>query len=236
MSDTLRLLKHPPSVALLIMANNHHNLHLRPEYARVGAPVTVNGAVTEVVIESFDSGNDFIPNIYSNQFTFRYRRLNVADVLGNIRLNLTPPITIAGVVENIAQLSGVVIVEDDFENGLVEEETFILRAKSESLRWVGQTTVVLNQPDVIQPLAQAFPNNVLSGLTPPEFGDDTPLSSVITDLILDGLRYPDGSGSTGIPLQLAVAMKDLNGFDPYSPPVILPEAVTVTDLNGFDPS
>lgn len=195
MSDTLRLLKFSPSVALLIMANNHHNLHLRTEYAKVGPPVAITEDITEVVIESFDSKNDFIPTPYSGSFTFRYRRLNVAEVMGELRLNLTPPLTVGGILASIAQQTGCVIDEDDFENALIETDTFDLVAKPTSLRWVGQTTVVLNKPDEVLSLADAFPNNILNGLTGPDFGTDTPLSLIVLKTRLNGLYYPWGDNT-----------------------------------------
>lgn len=209
MSDTLRLLKFSPSVALLIMANNHHNLHLREEYARVGVPVAITEDITEVVIESFDSKNDFIPTPYTGSFTYRYRRLSVAEVFGELRLNLTPPLTVKGILDNISRLTGVVLEEDDFENALIETDTFELVAQPTSLRWVGQTTVVLNKPGVVLSLADAFPNNILDGLVGPDYGTDTPLSLVIGTLRLDGLYLP---WDDGYPLSKVITKTLLNGL------------------------
>lgn len=190
MSETLRLLKHSPSVALLIMANNYHNLQLRSEYARVINPVAVDETTTTVTIETFDSKNDYIPNLYSGNLTFTYKRLRLEDIFGDMKLNLTPPLTVAGVVQNLSSCSGVEFTEDDYVNALVEGETFVLQSKPESLRWVGAVTIVLNPPGTVVPLSEAFSNNVLDGLSGVYADDQWPADRVITNPILDGLFYP----------------------------------------------
>lgn len=167
MTDTLRLLKFDPAVALLIMANNHFNLHLRAEFASIGPPMIVEGAVTNVVITTHESTDENIYRQHTGQMTYRYNRLHVADVFGGMTLDLTPPITIKGVMNNIALASGLVITDMDFENALVTGSSFILKAKPNSLRWIGETTVTLGEPGTSVLLSDAFSNNVLDGLWPP---------------------------------------------------------------------
>lgn len=171
MSETLRLLKYDPAVALLIMVNDHLNIYLLPEYAKVHSPTAVveGGLATDVTVDTFDSGNDFIPRQYTGSLTYRFNRLSVSEILGTLTLSLTPPVTVAGVMANLAAATGLVITDDDFENGLVETNSFTLTAKPQSLRWVGSTTVMLNEPGELLELAVAFPNNILNGLTPPDF-------------------------------------------------------------------
>lgn len=167
MTDTLRLLKFDPAVALLIMANNHFNLHLRSEFASVGPPQATDDVLTHVVITTHESIDENIYRQHTGQLTYRYNRLQVADVFGGMSLDLTPPITVNGVMNNIALASGLVITDDDFENALITGSSFVLKAKPNSLRWVGETTVTLGEPGVSILLSEAFSNNVLNGLTAP---------------------------------------------------------------------
>lgn len=231
MSETLRLLKYPPSVALLIMANNHFNLMLRPEYAKVSGLTALSESQTQVVIEAFDSKNDFIPSPYTGSFTYRYRRLDVAEVFGELRLNLTPPLTVEGIVSNIASMTGIAIDEDDFENALIETDTFTLVAKAESLRWVGQTTVVLNTPGEVVSLADAFPNNILDGLVGPDYGTDVALSFVITQTELSGLNLPPPSS---LELSDVIEVLELSGLN-LPGQTDLRTLIIQTSLPGFDP-
>jgi len=231
MSETLRLLKYPPSVALLIMANNHFNLMLRPEYARVSGLTALTENQTQVVIEAFDSKNDFLPSPYTGSFTYRYRRLDVAEVFGELRLNLTPPLTVEGIVNNIALQTGIAIDKDDFENALIETDTFTLVAKAESLRWVGQTTVVLNTPGEVISLADAFPNNILDGLVGPDYGTDIALSLVVLNTTLSGLQLPPPSI---IELSSVVAQQTLTGLNIPDHPH-LSSVIVQTSLPGFEP-
>lgn len=189
MSQTLRLLKYDPSVALLIMANNHYNINLRPEYARAVNPTALGETLTEVTIETFDSIDSFIYRRCVGTMRYRYNRIRVSDVFTDLVLDITPPATIGGMMNNLALASGLIITDDDFENGLIEGDSFVLKAKPGSLRWVGETTVMLNEPAEYESLADAFPNNVLNGLYPPSFTQPTPLSEVIVNKRLDGLTF-----------------------------------------------
>lgn len=185
MSDTLRLLKFDPAVALLIMANNHLNIRLRSEFATVGSPIVKDdNGLTEVTISTRESIDEGIRRDYTGSIQYVFKRIHVADIFSNLVLDLTPPITVNGVLRNMSLATGLAISPDDFENALVEGSSFVLKAKSESLRWFGETTVMLNEPGVSIQLAEAFPNNVLDGLAPPVF--EGPLSlkkaSVFTKL------------------------------------------------------
>lgn len=195
MSETLRLLKYDPAVALLIMVNNHLNLHLREEFARAHSPQAMDeGTLTQVTVETFDSINDFIPRIYTGSFTYTYDRLSIEEVFGPLVLNLTPPVTVVGVMTELANASGMVFTEDDFENALVDTNSFTLTAKPGSLRWVGSTTVMLNEPGTAIELADAFPNTLLDGLYAPHFDAVTALETVIPVTELDGVTYSAPTG------------------------------------------
>jgi hypothetical protein len=169
MSETLRLLKFDPAVALLIMANNQLNTNLMPQYAEVSAPTALDEFLTSVVITTHPSNDDGIYRRHTGSITYRYNRIHVADIFGSMRLDLTPPTTVGGVMTNLANASGLVITDDDFENGLVTGNSFVLKAKPQSLRWVGETTVMLNDPGEAIQLSEAFPINILDGLYPPVF-------------------------------------------------------------------
>ena len=189
MSDTLRLLKYDPAVALLIMANNHLNLRMMPQYVSISAPRAIDFDTTEVTFTSHTSVDRNIPSLYTGEFDYRYKRIDVNDIFAGMSLDLMPPATIRGIINNLSLATGLVVTADDFENGLVEGSFFVLKAKPGSLRWVGETTVVLNEPGETIDLAEAFSNNILNGLWAPDFGTDIPLQRAIPEPIMDGLEY-----------------------------------------------
>lgn len=181
MPDTLRLLKFDPAVALLIMINSQLNLYLYREFVDIGTPVAVNDSgMAEVVVSTRPSRDDGIRRTYTGQLTYRFQRLDVSAYLAETVLEFTPPITVAGLLDNLSKATGIVFSEDDFENAVISDGTFDLVAKPESLRWVGSTTVTLNPPDKVLTLAEAFPNNLLDGLWLPDF----------PAIVLDGLDLP----------------------------------------------
>jgi hypothetical protein len=188
MTDTLRLLKFDPAVALLIMANNHLNIYLRAEFATVGTPTVVQDALTDVVITTHESTDENIYRQHTGQLTYRYNRIDVADVFGGMSLDLTPPTTVASVMNNITLASGLVITADDFENALISDSSFVLTAKSTSLRWVGETTVTLGETGTSLSLAEAFSNNILNGLIAPASVGE--LDEVFNNNVLNGLVAP----------------------------------------------
>ena len=170
MSETLRLLKFDPAVALLVMANNHLNIRLHQAFVDLGVPEVLNDSgQTKVTISTKESTDRGIRRLYSGQLDYVYNRIHVASVFAGTVLTVSPPVTIAGAMKNVALATGLVISQDDFVNELVEGDRFVLKAKPESLRWYGETTVMLNEPGLSIQLAEAFPNNVLNGLIPPVF-------------------------------------------------------------------
>lgn len=170
MSETLRLLKFEPAVALLIMANNHLNIRLHQAFVDLSSPqaLTEDGQ-TKITISTKESVDRGIRRLYTGQMDYVYSRIHVVSVFSDLVLNVTPPITVAGAMRNLSLATGLVITQDDFENELVEGSTFVLKAKPESLRWYGETTVMLNEPGVSMNLAEAFPNNVFDDLIPPDY-------------------------------------------------------------------
>lgn len=168
MSETLRLLKFDPAVALLIMANNHLNIRLRIEYVTLSKPkATDDNGLTEVTITTKRSADEGIRRDYTGSLKYVYKRIHVADIFSDLVLDLTPPITVGGVLRNLSLATGLVISPDDFENALISSKSFVLKAKADSLRWFGETTVMLNEPGASIQLAEAFPNNDLDGLIAP---------------------------------------------------------------------
>lgn len=169
MSETLRLLKFDPAVALLIMANNQLNTNLMPQHATVGEPTSLGEKLTSVVITTRPTVDPVIYRRHSGSIVYQFERIPVSDIFGGMRLNATPPLTIQGVMQSIAFESGLSITDRDFENGVITGNSFELKAQPGSLRWVGQTTVMLNEPAELITLGEAFPNNILSGFIPPTF-------------------------------------------------------------------
>lgn len=191
MSETLRLLKFDPAVALLIMANNHLNVRLHSTYVDFGLPVAIDeDGLTDVLISTKPSVDRGVRRDHIGQILYRYQRIHVADIFSDAVLDLTPPLTVHSVVRNIATATGLAIGEDDFVNALIEEQKFVLKANEHSLRWYGEVEVVLNEPGVTIQLADAFPNNVLDGLYVPDYSGPVELARAFPNNNLNGLIAP----------------------------------------------
>lgn len=170
MSETLRLLKFDPAVALLIMANHQLRIRLHIAYTDLGLPEALDAnGLTKVRIITKPSTDPVIRRDYTGELDYEYQRIHVGDVFGNAVLDLTPPLTVAALIRNIALTTGLAVSDTDFVNELIEGSSFTLKANANSLRWYGETTVMLNEPGVTIQLAEAFPNNVLDGLIAPVF-------------------------------------------------------------------
>ena len=168
MSETLRLLKFDPAVALLIMANNHLNIRLRIEYVDLGIPKPIDdNGLTEVTVTTKRSVDEGIRRDYTGSLKYVYKRIHVADIFTELIFTAKPPVTVYGLLRNLSLATGLVITDNDFENALITNKSFVLKAKPESLRWFGEISVMLDEPGESIQLAEAFPNNGLDGLIAP---------------------------------------------------------------------
>lgn len=163
--QTERLLRHDPTTAVLIMANNAANLHMRREFVAVSDPVMVSGLSTRVSLTSKPSDNPYWNNNYVGQSTFTYNRLSVSEMFDGIKIPLHAPVTVHGVLRYLALRTGMYIAKTDFVNDRITSTSFTLAAHPQSLRWVGSATLTLLDPEDETPhLALEFPKNILDGL------------------------------------------------------------------------
>lgn len=166
-----RLLRMTPLAALLVIINEACGTTLNPNQIRVKQITSLGDRETKVRLEAFKPRNKFDKQVYKGEADFTYNRLDVGQVLGFEYSIRTPlPSTTQDVLEAITETVGVVFDENDFELEVVQNTPYTLKAKPESLRWVGQVELNLNT-EVI-PL--------------------TPLQDIITNTELDGLHLPLG--------------------------------------------
>lgn len=190
MTDTLRLLRHDPAVAVMIMANNQHNLWLRPEFTSVGPPTRLGEVLTKVLISTHPTTDPGIRRNHFGQMEYTYKRLKLDEVMNGIKLDFAPPATVASILATISKQTGLVFNENDFDNALIEASHYVLEAKSESLRWVGSVVIELRPAQSVVSLADAFSNNVLDGLAAVLNPQAPPLNDIILVDELDGFALP----------------------------------------------
>lgn len=206
MSDTQRLLRYDPETAVLILANERDNLHLRKEFARVKERhPSADGEMT-VVIEGHESTDTGLTSPYSGELRMTYQRLNLATDLGEFTLQIAPPLTVRSAMRHFSQRTGIKIEDGEFLDDIIDEHEYLLRADPDSLRWYGEVKIHLIEqsdyiPDPIDPdppidpnppyvppaIWEIGPNQDLNGFTPVNPRID--LKTVIQNTVLVGLMY-----------------------------------------------
>ncbi len=164
MFDTELLLRHTPEDAIVMMVNEENGTHFPSGVFRISQPEVVDGRLTRVrltVRKSYHK-QDLVP--YEGSFDFLYHRLDLADhfrdVLTGFRLPL--PTSTQVVLDELTRRLGQNFFRDDIvleEIGRTNAAPYRLKAKAESLRWVGELEVWLAEPSDLQTFLQ---NAILS--------------------------------------------------------------------------
>jgi len=164
-----RLLRMTPLAALLVIINEACGTMLNPNQIRVKQVTSLGGRATKVRLEAFKPRNKFDKQIYKGEADFTYNRLDVGQVLGFEYAIRTPvPSTTQDILAVISETVGIVFDENDFELEVVANTPYTLKAKPESLRWVGQVELNLNTEVIpLIPLRDILTNTVLDGLHAP---------------------------------------------------------------------
>ncbi len=161
--ETEALLQMTPADALVAMVNYENRTAFRPGAFNITELMQLNGTTTQVLMTSRRpwADLDVVPD--PGSFLFVYERLNVADhfasVLGGYRPAM--PTSTQALLDEITRRTGQLFYPDDFELDYIDRDNadpYTLRAKPESLRWVGTIAVTLGDyPDLSTYLADATP-------------------------------------------------------------------------------
>jgi hypothetical protein len=149
-SDTEHLLRLKPVDSINVMVTNANQL-VYPVYdlkAGLPAPVGADDRETLVHLTARDraGADDGYP--YTGEFDFTYRRLHLEDYLKGELLGFRPtlPCSTQTLLDEITSRTGLEFYLDDVvheEIGRDNSHPYVLKAKTESLRWVGQVEFYL---------------------------------------------------------------------------------------------
>lgn len=170
MTTTEELLKYSTRGAIVRMVNEENGTLF--DGSQVGPlvisePLNVGGVRTEVELSVRRQihQNDALP--FPGRIAFRFNRLDVGHTLGGYLDGFRPtlPTSTRVLMDEITRRSGIVLEDEDF---VLEEIVrfnampYVLRAKSESLRWTGSLSVVLvDLIDLHDYLTTAMPNTTI---------------------------------------------------------------------------
>ncbi len=204
MSDTQRLLRYDPETAVLIIANERNDLHLRKEFARVSERQPGANGLMTVVIRGTPSTDEGLVSNFSGELSMTYQRLNLSTDLGEITLQIAPPVTVRSALRKLSERTGIKFEDGEIIDDLIDTHSYTLHADPESLRWYGSVNINLIEltdyiPDPIDP-------------TPPIDPDPPYIAPAIWEVAPD---------------------TDLNGFIPINPRIDLSSVILVTALDGL---
>lgn len=114
----------------------------------ISPPLSLGGLRTEVElsIRRKLAGDDILP--FPGQLAFRYNRLDIEYNLGGKLSGFRPPMPTSTrvLLDEMTRRTGIVFETDDFvleDINRLNGDPYVLRAKPESLRWVGEIAIVL---------------------------------------------------------------------------------------------
>lgn len=164
MTATEILLLYSPREAIVMMLNSENLTHFPVDAFEFGAPVVVSGRQTRVRMQVRPSRHklDEVPE--SGEFDFVYNRLELADHFEDVLVGYetTLPTSTQVLLDELKRRLGQHFFDDDVvleEVGRSNAAPYRLRAKAESLRWVGELEVHLAEE---QDLPTFFSRAILS--------------------------------------------------------------------------
>lgn len=163
---TTQLLRYHPLTALLILTNQASGLRLNIDQIRVERVEALEEGRARVTLEYFDDPAPVTRQLYTGRGTVICSRIDVEEFFGarDITLKVPYPTTTLDVLAAMQERTGIVFDLNDFEQDTAFEPSAELVAQSTSLRWVGKTTLKLEQdPDYKIDLNTLIQKNVLNG-------------------------------------------------------------------------
>lgn len=159
--NTEELLVMTPADALVAMVNYENRTAFRPGAFDISELLVLSGTTTQVLMTSRRpwADLDVVPD--PGSFLFVYERLNVADHFASVLGSYRPlmPTSTQALLDEITARTGQQFYPDDFELDYIDRDNadpYTLRAKPESLRWVGSISITLGDyPDLSTYLADA---------------------------------------------------------------------------------
>jgi Putative Ig domain len=164
MTATEILLLYTPRQALAMMVNAENATHFPVDTFEFGTPVVVSGRETRIQMRVRESRHKLDEVPAAGIFDFTYNRLNLGEHFQNVLVgyNTTLPTSTQVLLDELKYRLGQEFFDDDVvleEVGRSNAAPYRLRAKAESLRWVGELEVGLAEE---QDLPTFFSRAILS--------------------------------------------------------------------------
>lgn len=165
MRDIDILLGLKPRDAIIRMVNDENGTTFPFEAFEVSGPTVISGRQTKVTVTAIPSSSDEQDNPYSGSIEFTYNRLDLSDQFNGILSNFRPPMPTSTQVllDELTRLTGIVFdLNDIVLEDIVTSNAapYRIKAKAESLRWVGYVDVtVLDVLDLQPYLDTLLPTN-----------------------------------------------------------------------------
>lgn len=142
-----RLLRFDPLSALLIMVNQQAGTCLNPNQIKATVVEPLQGTLTRVTLSAFAPDHEWIAQEYQGNQTLTYHRLDLGTFFRQgLTVEARLPLTVFSLLEMLNHRQGLVFADSDFDQAVIEQSSFVLKAKASSLRWVGQVPVTVRTP------------------------------------------------------------------------------------------
>lgn len=140
---TAELLTYKPTEALLILINESLGTSLNPRYVEIGDIVASDGLQATVEIKALVNEANEEPVRFTGQGTIDFTRLDIGQFFdGQYSLTYDVAITSYDVARMITDNTGILFDERDFVNSVITSDSNKLTASPNSLRWVGELSIV----------------------------------------------------------------------------------------------
>jgi hypothetical protein len=148
MADTIGLLRERPHVALVSLLNEYNGVDIHPDHVEFSNIKPLVGRRTKVTVTPKRNVNPFVKNPYTGLKEIVYNRLDLSVLFQpyTLKFDIPLPASTHVVIGLITELTGFVLEEDEFELEFINPynaSPYLLKAKPDSLRWVGSVEVEL---------------------------------------------------------------------------------------------
>lgn len=218
MTATLDLLKLSPADALRTIIQGKLKVGFEARYLQFGEPSIVSGPLTRIPLSVDKSIAPVKYWAYGDVGDFDFLRLDYSDVFGGLGtvIEVDYPTSVDAIADALTSKYDIRFSQDDYVPGELvfgEGADFVLQAKPESLRWIGQV------PIVVQPKKH-------------------PLNTTLTEKALAEFSYTIGLDDSEPRARLLNELNTLNATNLYRPLLIEelswsdPVAVNDGDVEG----
>lgn len=140
--DIDALLKMSPLQAAVHVIGEKLNTPISPSRVDIVPVEDRPDGTLSIVVRTSDDAQSYFHNRYVGEGSVILKRLSL-NTLGTPTVNVTLPTTTANIIEALSQQFGIVFDEADYVLEPVRANTHIVKAKTLSLRWMGQVTVTI---------------------------------------------------------------------------------------------